>query len=236
MLIGAFLFVTIIVFAILDINNVPSKNGSEFVQFDWINTLAVTIVGLLTLYFTLSVAETQKRIEGDRIASEKYFEIHFIEKYQKIIIGDDTYFRIKIKELDKDLLKSFKLGRDITVTPIIDGKPVDGERFTMIVDHEEHAAEHTDDGMDKDCLENEDAFCFIRVNIKDNNCLDKFEKNGIYRLELQIVARDIFGVEVKCRLCPWFKVVSKDVDDVSFSLNHSFGYYDSVRYIGNKKQ
>ena len=192
------------------------------------------VVGLVTLFFTISVAEAQKKIESDKIASEKFFEVRFIEQYQRIVLEDDICLKLKIEELEKDILKSVKIDKDIVVHPIIDGKRKEDGQFLIKIDHDEHTAEHTDEGMDKDWLENDKSFCFVRIGILDSSCLDKFEKNCVYRIELQIVAKDMFGVEVKCKLCPWFRVVSKNANDISFSLSHSFGYYDSVKYIGDK--
>ena len=220
---------------ILDANNIPSDNGTKHLRFDWIEAILTLIVGILTLCLTATIANQQKKIESDKIASEKFFRIEFIEKYQRIAIEKDgnLVLKLKIKELDKDALKSLKITNDLSIVPIEGDKPNLSKEFSVKVNHIESKFEYTSEGMDKDWIENPDkvAFCIARIYIEDIN-LSKFIKGERYRFDIDIVTTDIFNVEVKCELYPWLLVEKKDNKEVSFSINHNFGYYNSVEYIG----
>lgn len=238
-IVASLVLVTIIVaLAILDANNIPSSNGMGYIHFDWIEISLTLVVGILTLYLTATIANQQKKIESDKIASEKFFRIEFIEKYQRIIADNESStLKLKIKELDKDALKFLEITNDLTITPIENHKPNYSKNFIAKARRAECEFEYTSKGMDKDWLENpnKEAFCFARIPLQ-NIDISKFEKGKVYRMEMNIVVTDIFNVEVKCRLYPWLKVeqikTEKDKTTVSFSIKHNFGYYDSVKYIG----
>lgn len=236
---GIFL-IALVVLIILDANNIPSDNGAKHLRFDWIEAILTLIVGILTLYLTATIANQQKKIESDKIASEKFFRIEFIEKYQRIIINDkDSTLKLKIKELDKDALKFLEITDDLFITPIKNHKPIYSKSFSIKTEDTEREFEYTSKGMDKDWPENpnKEAFCFTRIHLK-NADTSRFKNNGVYRIKMNIIVTDIFGVEVKCKLCPWFKVLKIKEEDggttISFSVVHNFGYYNSVKYIGTK--
>lgn len=235
-----FVILLIIIFIILDANNIPSNNGVSYIRFDWVETLLTLSVGILTLRLTVTIANQQKRIESDKIASEKFFRIEFIEKYQRIINNDKSpILKLKIKELDKDALKSLEIIKPLFITPIENHKPIYPKSFSIKAENAERDFEYTSKGMDKDWPDNpnKEAFCFARIHLQ-NADISRFEDDRLYRIEMNLIVTDIFGIEVKCKLCPWFKVLEiKEKDGkttISFSVIHNFGYYESVKYIGTE--
>ena len=80
-----------------------------------------------------------------------------------------------------------------------------------------------------------DAFAYIRFELvkPDEINLDFFEKGSYYKVDFTIDAIDLFNVRTRCRLSAWFVVTKKNENVIQFKVEHNFGYYDSVEYIGN---
>lgn len=231
------ILVIVIILLILDIFSVPSLLGIQL-HAEWVSAILDLCVGILTIHLTFSIAQSQSKIESDKIASEKFFKVSFIHNYQRIEISD-TYrdLRLKIREFDDNILSTIKITNDVKVTKIKNGvlssDPAD--QLTLRIRHKEYEMEHTDAGMDKECNENPSGFCYARFEILDDLDLAFFEPEKTYRFDFDIVATNIFGVEVKSHLSPWFKVVKRAKSAVDFSVTHNFGHYDSVRYVGSGK-
>ena len=118
------------------------------------------------------------------------------------------------------------------VTPLKNGaRDMDNQKI-LKVSHEKQMIEHTDGGMDKEAPSNSFNFCYARVEITEKFDFEYFTEGSTYLFDLDITARNIFGVEIKCRLSPWFRVCKKDKNHITFLATHNFEYYDSVRYVG----
>lgn len=234
------ILVIVIILLILDIFSIPSLLGIQL-HAEWVSAILDLCVGILTIRLTFSIAQSQSKIESDKIASEKFFKISFIHNYQRIEISDtDRDLRLKIREFDNNILSTIKITDDIKITKIKNGT-LSSDQLTLRVRHKEYEMEHTDAGMDKECNENPSGFCYARFEILDDLDLAFFEPEKTYRFDFDIVATNIFGVEVKSRLSPWFKVVKKSTNPnkasaIDFSVTHNFGHYDSVRYVGSKQK
>lgn len=95
----SFFFVIFLLFIIFDCNNIPSALGINYIHFDWFGTLATLLVDLSTLYFTISIAKSQKKIESDKIASEKFFKISFIQEFQRIDLVPVPNLKLKNRKI-----------------------------------------------------------------------------------------------------------------------------------------
>lgn len=186
------------------------------------------------MLFTVSIARAQRRIEADKIASDNFFKISFIEKYQKIVKDKDVVsLKLKIREYDNNIIKAMSVKDDITIHHIKNGRlDEDEESQTLNINHEGSGMSHTDEGFDKEWLNNKSAFCYIKFLINEPSDLCFLREGEIYRFELNIIAKNIFGVEVKCQLLPWFKIVENKNGKVKMEVKHNFGDYDSVKYVG----
>ncbi|MBQ3441454.1 hypothetical protein IJG27_04090 [Candidatus Saccharibacteria bacterium] len=222
------ILIAFIVLSMFDFFNFPSALGIDTSSIKWLSDILTLSLGLLTLHFTLTIAKTQRRIEADKIASEKFFKINFIKDYQRI---DGDTLKLKIREYDDNILCSIKLEKDIVVHQITEDfkwKKI----ATMKVVQECTEIEHTDSGLDKEWIENKHGFCYARFAFTNPHSRIKFEKGKTYVFDMSIVATNIFGVEVRCKLYPWFKVYKSEKDEIVFEATHNFGDYESVKYVG----
>ena len=222
------ILIVFIVLSVLDLFNFPSTLGLNTSSIKWLSDILTLSLGLLTLHFTLTIARAQRRIEADKIASEKFFKINFIKDYQRI--ERDT-LKLKIREYDDNILRSIKLEDDIIISQITEDFKLK-EVVTMKVAQECTEIEHTDSGLDKEWNENKYGFCYARFAFTTAQNKIEFKKDETYRFDMLIVATNIFGIEVRCKLYPWFKVYKNEKDKIIFEATHNFGNYESVKYIG----
>lgn len=227
-----FIFLTLLFFDIFDI---PNQMGLGYIHFDWVSIACSICLGALTLYFTITISLAQRRMEADKISSEKFFKVSFIERFQRIELGDERRnLKLKIKEFDNNLIKTIKIADDVRITRVGNGKLDLSDRHILKVSHESYEMEHTDAGMDKEWKENKEGFCYVRFGIENDFDLNLLKDGQTYVFELKIIATNIFGVQVECRLSPWFKVHEHPNDiSVAMKATHNFGYYDSVKYVGS---
>ena len=218
-------FVTMVIF---DLLNIPSAMGLNIASIEWLSDILTLSLGLLTLHFTLSIARTQRRIEADKIASDKFFKINFIKGYQRL---EKNTLKLKIREYDNNILRDIKVTENVIVSKIKADFKLE-ELATIKIEKDCTEIEHTDAGLDKEWKENKDGFCYVRLPFAILHGKTDFVKGDTYRFDLAITATNIFGVEVKCKLHPWLKVCEIEKDRVTFEATHNFGNYESVKYVG----
>ena len=224
----AVIFVAFLGMIVLDLFNIPSAIGLNVASVKWLSDILTLSLGLLTLHFTLSIAKTQRRIEADKIASDKFFKINFIKGYQRL---EKNTLKLKIREYDNNILRDIKVTEDVVISKINADFKLE-ELVTMKVEKECTEIEHTDAGLDKEWKENKDGFYYVRLPFTVLHGKTDFIKGETYRFDLAITATNIFGVKVKCKLHPWFKVYEIEKDRITFEATHNFGNYESVKYVG----
>ena len=220
--------IVFIVLCMLDLFNYPSMCGIDISSIKWLSDILTLSLGLLTLLFTITIAKAQRRIEADKIASEKFFKINFIKNYQ--MIEGDT-LKLKIREYDDNILRSIKLEDNVIVSYITEDFKLK-KIATMKIMRECTEIEHTDSGLDKEWGENKYGFCYARFAFTTTQNKIEFKKDKIYRFDITVSATNIFGIEVKCKLYPWFRVHRNERNKTIFEAIHNFGNYESVKYIG----
>lgn len=227
------MLVIVVFLLVLDIFSVPSMFGIQL-HAEWVSAILDLCVGVLTIRLTFAIAKSQEKIESDKISSEKFFKLSFIRNYQKIEEkAGKRDLRLKIREFDNNIHNTIRIVSDVKVFILDDGEIVEKvEPLVLDVKHKEYAMEHVDAGADNECSENTNGFCYARFEILNDFDFGYFKTGRTYRFDLDIEATNIFGVEVRCRLSPWFKVEKKTGSEIVFSVTHNFGYYDSVKYVG----
>lgn len=224
----AIIIVAFVAMVIFDLLNIPSVMGLNIASIEWLSDILTLSLSLLTLHFTLSIAKTQRRIEADKIASDKFFKINFIKGYQRL---EKNTLKLKIREYDNNILRDIKVTENVIVSKIKADFKLE-ELATIKIEKDCTEIEHTDAGLDKEWKENKDGFCYVRLPFVILHGKTDFVKGDTYRFDLAITATNIFGVEVKCKLHPWLKVCEIGKDRVTFEATHNFGNYESVKYVG----
>ena len=232
--ISAIILAIVLVLLVLDVFSIPSLLGVQL-HAEWVSAILDLCVGFLTIRLTYAIAKSQEKTENDKISSDKFFKISFIRDFQAIsedTEGQDLW--LKIREYENNILSKIKVTNDVKITALKDGRADETiEPIVMRVRRKEYEMEHADSVAGKDGGEDSSGFCRVAFDIVEPVDLRKFELGRTYRFEFDIVATNIFGVEVKCRLSPWFEVASNDDGLVKFSAVRNLGYYDDVRYIGS---